>query len=420
MVTQSVTSMDLNAYKTNDLVIVVPEDPLTSPPTELLSQGNFNFKLIHVSMLWNQGRNWIGRTFTRHGGPHYPRWWKSEINKSVSIKYGRNDLSRIDWSNVHCYIYIKRNGINHKKRKRDFLKYIGGQCHVVCDVHNLPLIVSNKKERKCCYQEDDSPCNKICYYTCPEDSCQVKLCKHCFRKCNMDQINNISPIQDMSDDDNNNDTSVSTETTDESDDNSDSICTTYSLDNNIAIADIDSESIDNNLFPENITQEELDEFVVTPPTMTELNQEDVITESIPTTDAGDYAYVIEEEMPKDKYIGSHVIFNQCGSILSRKDSSIEGFKHQKHFLQRIVSITTGNSIPLLYPESMLFPSIFWKQMNNCGSIPGAIPSCLLTRENSTIFGFERLKTMICSRSFICFFGDFNKPCLHFFQFRLAF
>ena len=82
----------------------------------------------------------------------------------------------------------------------------------------------------------------------------------------------------MSDDDD--DTSASIETADESNDNSNtsnnSICSDYSLENNIAIADIDSESIDNILFPENITQEELDEFVVTPHKMTELNEEDVI------------------------------------------------------------------------------------------------------------------------------------------------
>ena len=46
---------------------------------------------------------------------------------------------------------------------------------------------------------------------------------------------------------------------------------------------------------------------------------------------------------------------------------------------------------------MLFPSIFWKQLNNCGSIPGAIPSGLLTQNQST-FGFESIKTMIHTRS----------------------
>ena len=64
LVTQSVRIIHLKAYKSNDLVIVVPEALLTLSPSELLSQGNFTFKLIHVSLLWNQGCNWIGRTFT--------------------------------------------------------------------------------------------------------------------------------------------------------------------------------------------------------------------------------------------------------------------------------------------------------------------------------------------------------------------
>ena len=131
--------------------------------------------------------------------------------------------------------------------------------------------------------------------------------------------------------------------------------------------------------------------------MAEMNEEDIIPESLPTTDTGDYAYTIEEELPKGTSVNGHVILNQCGSILLRKDSTIEGYKYQKHFLQRIVSTTTATSTPLLYPEGMLFPSIFWKQMTHCGSIPGAIPSGFLTQETS-LFGFETAKKMIHSRS----------------------
>ena len=131
--------------------------------------------------------------------------------------------------------------------------------------------------------------------------------------------------------------------------------------------------------------------------MTEINEEDIIPESLPITDTGDYACTIEEELPKGTSVNGHVILNQCGSILSSKDITIEGYKYQKHFLQRIVSTTTGTSTPLLYPEGMLFPSIFWKKMTHCGFIPGAIPSGFLTQETS-LFGFETAKNMIRSQS----------------------
>ena len=82
--------------------------------------------------------------------------------------------------------------------------------------------------------------------------------------------------------------------------------------------------------------------------------------------------------------------------LSRQEHTIEGYRHQKHFLQRIASTSFGTSIPLLYPEGMLFPSIFWKQMLHDGSIIGATPSSLLSQNNS-IYGFESLKNLAHSR-----------------------
>ena len=57
----------------------------------------------------------------------------------------------------------------------------------------------------------------------------------------------------------------------------------------------------------------------------------------------------------------------------------------------------GVSIPLLYPEAMLFPTIFWKQ-NEDGSFPGAIPSFLFgnSTENAK-YGFAGLHQLLQSR-----------------------
>ena len=40
---------------------------------------------------------------------------------------------------------------------------------------------------------------------------------------------------------------------------------------------------------------------------------------------------------------------------------------------------TSDSVPFVYPEAILFPSIFWKDTDN-GSMIGAIPSALLASE----------------------------------------
>ena len=81
---------------------------------------------------------------------------------------------------------------------------------------------------------------------------------------------------------------------------------------------------------------------------------------------------------RGKYINGHVILNQCGSLLSRQAHTIKGYRHQKHFLQRIASTSFDTSIPLLYLEGMLFPSFFCKQMLHDESIIRATPSSLLS------------------------------------------
>ena len=56
-------------------------------------------------------------------------------------------------------------------------------------------------------------------------------------------------------------------------------------------------------------------------------------------------------------------------------------------MQRIAATSSSVSVPLLYPEGMLFPSIFWYG-NVDGGVLGAIPSALMDEEKSTSrFGF---------------------------------
>ena len=105
---------------------------------------------------------------------------------------------------------------------------------------------------------------------------------------------------------------------------------------------------------------------------------------IQTTDAGAYAREIEHET---KYGGSfgniriagHVILNQCGSLLTRKKYEVKGSSQHKFFLQKLVATCKNTAVPLMYPEGVLFPSIFWKSSPDNCAIVGAIPAPLLTQ-----------------------------------------
>ena len=85
--------------------------------------------------------------------------------------------------------------------------------------------------------------------------------------------------------------------------------------------------------------------------------ENVYIDHLPSTDAGDLAFEIEETT---KYggtqgnivISGHVLLNQCGTLLTRKKHQIKGSSRHNYFLQRICATTIGESIPLMYPEGI--------------------------------------------------------------------
>lgn len=147
-----------------------------------------------------------------------------------------------------------------------------------------------------------------------------------------------------------------------------------------------------------------------------LTNEDYVDESddinldfIPMTNSAETAITIQEEdVPKGIYVSGHVILNQCGSLLVRRNHNIASYKGQQHFLQKIASCLEGDSIPLLFPEAMMFPSIFWKMHSSSSSFLGALPSSLLAHAKSWK-GFASLKDHIQTRLTIPFTSTSTNP-----------
>ena len=99
--------------------------------------------------------------------------------------------------------------------------------------------------------------------------------------------------------------------------------------------------------------------------------------SIPFTNAGETPFEITEITPKIQYTRGHTIFNQWSSMLSRDVNPIKGSKNELNFIQNLCATIPGDSVPTLYPESTMFPSIFY-HCGVSGDIHGAIPSPLLS------------------------------------------
>jgi hypothetical protein len=70
------------------------------------------------------------------------------------------------------------------------------------------------------------------------------------------------------------------------------------------------------------------------------------------------------------------VLNDVGSCLIQRNGSIYPRRYQLAFLERLVFTSEGHLVPLVYPEGMMFLSIFWKDTMN--SLLIGIPSSLLT------------------------------------------
>ena len=129
---------------------------------------------------------------------------------------------------------------------------------------------------------------------------------------------------------------------------------------------------------------DLDNFITTaddPDTLVHYVNEDEENEEnqniIPFTNSGEQPLQISEITPKVSYTRGHTIFNQWSSMLARDHNPINGSKNEINFIQNLCATIPGDSVPTLFPESTMFPGIFYHS-GELGDIHGAIPSPLLS------------------------------------------
>ena len=356
--------------------------------------------------------NFDGTVYSRHGGIH-KSWWK-ELSKS-NINLQSNEGTDIPFDPMLIFdvaVFVKQRNVDTEEMKLNFLKYIGGQTHVFCRDHDTPFITAHKSHIKCCGVEGQSRCKKKVTYCCSHLNCGNGLCNSCMKSFSDLEKNFVSHHRDCN---------VMAEVFNEEEnddldsDEEDDFQRAY----DIFRAEQDEQVEDNGLVSDDVEsykEYDSDDFSVDYDgeidnfngLYTNLNAgldsyvtggygqiadcplpEDFTDGVIPSTDAGEQAYIIQESgSNKSDIVNGHVILNQACTLLSREDRDIKGYNVQKNFIQRIASTTVGDCIPLLYPEAMLFPSIFYFfNIKEC-TFPGAIPAGLLARDCYS-YGFEK-------------------------------
>ena len=107
------------------------------------------------------------------------------------------------------------------------------------------------------------------------------------------------------------------------------------------------------------------------------NEQDLKNISFRTTSAAneveDFELVCNNEVLNS--ISLHVLFNKHGHLLVRRRRKLTMSKRNESFFQRIVAMNKTRTIPMVYPEALLFPDCFYLGIED-GSILGAFPTPL--------------------------------------------
>jgi hypothetical protein len=345
----------------------------------------------------NKLEAWTGSCYTRHGGKEFPRWWKLDSNESNFCQtFYSNQLPRLKWNYA---LYKRHSNSNQKELRHRFLSTIGGQNKAYCSVHDRPLIIQPKHVKKLCSKQINANdaiekiyCNRKAKFSCPTDQCNAALCSqhhqelkpvdhylnhHCI-KPTVEPIMTQSRMESMDDD------------IDECDEIS-----INSLNPSKEIFNfLPPMAVPYNAFAEQCTGYEAQGL--------EEKEEDLMA-TIPTTHAGIESLEIDEVSGTlldntCQYLPLHIILNCSGGALARSQFKIYGTSYHQHLLQGIVSKSFGHTVPLLYPEGTLFPSIFYQDDASDGALIGALPSALLS-SNSFVqsHGIAPIESHIRSR-----------------------
>lgn len=342
-----------------------------------------------------RAHKWKGSCFVRHGGRQFPRWWMQTRGSRGAIKLGANQPSEDDLRSWTVAAFVQEQLPDFERLRDAYLGYIGGQPNNYCHVHDKPLIAAvNRKGHRtrctCNIVDESTQCKKTGYLCCAESGCSVTVCR-----------THAVPVTGMK-------THFHPYICSEGNSSSSSVNAgeDIALVGNVAREE-EPESVFVDTYSENDgTESENDSLsgseggsechIFSQPSVnadTECTQAFVVDDEIDPGELGDSARNGEGQDEYSffctnaartatpiwcakTYVSGYVLLNNVGACLIRRDRPIRPRRFQASFLEKMVCTSEGHSVPLVYVEGTMFPSIFWKDTYD-GSLVGAMPSALL-------------------------------------------
>ena len=323
----------------------------------------------------NRPNDWTCELWCRYGGL-FNKWWVTKRNGTAS-RVLKATVFPADLAELRMGIYVVVENVGMCQHRRNYLKYIGGQNHVLCGKHELPLITSYVKKGgrslRCRLMVHGSECGRKEEYRCPAEGCTSCVCKVCYALQSPTKSLLVSPATESVMDDQESSSGVSE--TDLSDVDLKEILEEDSCNGS-------EESVDFTMLHTGCDVPMFDIEHAIENDCTEFEQDEGAHEPvIPTTHCGAIADTFSGSSFDS--MGTSVLLNKFGTVLVRRDNRLQASKREKNLVERVASRLSEGTIPLVYMEAMLFPSIFWHQAGQSnGGMLGSIPTALFCQHKT--------------------------------------
>ena len=340
-------------------------------PLSLTAAGK-HFELCYVASVSSASE---AKVLVRHGGI-YNKFWLYEKTKTYPVAIPSSPDKSIDihlkgYWNLAVFYNTDSHDISHLRQH--FSQCLTGKGNLFCPDHSILLTRDFPSSGYFC------ACGKQSFLRCPVADCCFCLCKKDTMEASTTHITIskgtfVAGKNRFDDSGSNNSTSEGThklsastsldcqgKTTSSSNSQSDLL-----VDGGVLHEDSDSSHIDNFL----LTDSGVKPMYASKPLVTDT----------------------DFNMPL------HVLLNGFCGLLKRKNSRpIYVNARKRRLLENITATSPDCSVPLLHPEAMLFPTIFWKQTKDF-TYPGAISASLFNNENhNRSLGFAGLDDMMRTR-----------------------
>jgi len=349
------------------------------PPADFGGGGSSIMELRFVS-----GREMLKKgssefAYMRHGGKTLTEWWVQRRIGKKCIQDPAINFGLRGGENWHFAVYVREVSTTVDRCRDLMLASMGVAQHVRCREHDLPLVTApfraSESNRVCCTSPSEKKCSKRLVCCCPVKGCQVALCS-----------NHKGGVYDSSD------TILLTAPV-----SSDGTAVNHGWYGDVFHVEEDAVSCDSD---EPLGEQHFDWLGPDPLAEHDISggehsETSSVENGIPLTGNIEPPLNIEGDPTS---LPGCVILNNVGSLLVRKRSKGKPSLNYRNFMERIVATTPGKSVPLVFPEAMLFPSLFWKDDDGEGSLLGAFPcGALAHSETLRRFGIADLTTQLRSR-----------------------